>query len=187
MVLPPGDLRRDPDGIASHQIDQFLFFTGSRTAEIVASDTANRAMPDVPAFEDVGEILLRSDRASGYVRVDWFTPDGLPTWGDGRLFLSGTEGTIELRKYVDVGGRPGADHLFLTDANGIVHIDASTEPLTYFDKFLADVRDRSATAMPDGHALTVSRLAITAQALAHGARCPTAAGEDQTDETAFRS
>ncbi len=154
--------------IASHQIDQFLFFTGAGHARIVAASTANRNLPDVPGFQDYGDILLDSSEARGFIRVDWFTPDGLPTWGDGRLFLTGTEGTIELRKYVDVAGRPGADHLFLTDHKGTRHIDASHEPLTYFTRFLADVRDRSASAMPPGHALNVTRLAIQAQRMADG-------------------
>lgn len=149
--------------IASHQIDQFLFFTGSADAEIVAAATANRTLSDVPAFEDFGEILLRSDKASGFIRVDWLTPDGLPTWGDGRLFLLGTEGYIELRKYVDIGGRQGTDHLFISNRDGTCHIDASSEPLTYFRRFQDDVRYRTATAMPDGHALNVMRLAIEAQ------------------------
>jgi predicted dehydrogenase len=152
--------------IASHQIDQFLFFTGSADAEIVAAATANRSLRDVPAFEDFGEILLRSESASGFIRVDWFTPDGLPTWGDGRLFLLGTEGYIELRKYLDIDGRPGTDHLFISNRDGTRHIDASTAPLTYFRRFQDDVRDRTATAMPDGHALKVTRLAIEAQARA---------------------
>ena len=152
--------------VASHQIDQFLFLTGSSDAEIVASAVGNYAMPDVPWFQDFGEILLRSDRANGYIRVDWYTPDGLPTWGDGRLFLLGTEGFIEVRKYVDVAGRAGTDHVFLSDRSGTKHIDASGEPLTYFRKFLADVRDRTETAMPQAHVFTVSRLALEAQAKA---------------------
>jgi predicted dehydrogenase len=149
--------------IASHQIDQFLFFTGSPDAEIVASATANHAMPDVPSFEDYGEILLRGANAAGFIRVDWFTPDGLTTWGDGRLVLLGTRGYIELRKYIDLAGRSGKDHAFLCNGEGARHIDASSEPLTYFRNFLQDVQDRTATAMPEGHALTVMRLAITAQ------------------------
>ncbi len=150
--------------IASHQIDQFLHFTGSADAEIVSSAVANHAVADVPAFEDYGEVLLRSPSASGFVRVDWYTPDGLPTWGDGRLFLLGTEGWIELRKYVDVAGRPGTDHLFLCDRHGTRHVDASGETLGYFRRFLDDVGARTATAMPEGHALRVTRLAIAAQA-----------------------
>jgi predicted dehydrogenase len=152
--------------IASHQIDQFLHFTGKADAEIVASSVANYALPDVPAFEDFGEILLCADNASGFIRVDWYTPDGLSTWGDGRLFLLGTEGYIELRKYIDIDGRPGTDHLFLGNGEGARHIDASREQLTYFARFQDDVRDRTASAMPEGHALTVTKLAIAAQSSA---------------------
>ena len=85
--------------IGSHQIDQFLFFTGSRNVEIVSASSANYANPAHPDFEDFGEIVLKSDTARGYIRVDWFTPDALPTWGDGRLFLLGTEGSIELQAH----------------------------------------------------------------------------------------
>lgn len=152
--------------IASHQIDQFLFFTGSRDAEVVTSSVANYAMPDVPAFQDFGEILLRSDKATAYIRNDWFTPDGLSTWGDGRLFLLGTEGYIEARKYVDIAGRPGTDHVYVADKAGTRHIDGSKEPLTYFRNFLADVRDRTHTAMPQEHVFTVTRIALDAQAAA---------------------
>jgi predicted dehydrogenase len=154
--------------IGSHQIDQFLHFTGATDARILAAATANRALTDLPAFRDYGDILLQGGGARGFIRVDWFTPDGLPTWGDGRLFLTGTEGTIELRKYVDPAGRPGADHLFLCDRHGTRHLDCSTEPLSYFPRFLADVCDRTDTAMPRGHALRVTRLAIEAQTLADG-------------------
>jgi predicted dehydrogenase len=91
--------------IASHQADQFLLFTGSTRAEVVAAHVGNYANADQPEFEDFGEVMWRGNGGSGYVRVDWHTPDGLPTWGDGRLTILGTEGYIELRKYVDIAGR----------------------------------------------------------------------------------
>ncbi|TCR70087.1 Gfo/Idh/MocA family oxidoreductase [Bosea sp. BK604] len=150
--------------IASHQIDQFLHFTGSNDAEIVTSSVGHFGDPDFPDFEDFGEVLLRSDRANGYIRVDWFTADGLPTWGDGRLTILGTKGTIELRKYVDIAGRPGTDHVFLVDGSGTRHIDASKEPLTYFRNLVADIADRTETAMAQQHVFTVCRLALEAQA-----------------------
>ena len=152
--------------IASHQIEQFLFYTGSTDAEIVTSTIRKFGSADFPAFEDFGEVLLRSDRASGYMRVDWFTPDGLPTWGDGRFTILGTDGYIELRKYLDIEGRPGTDHLFMADHKGTRHIDCSNEPISYFRRFIADVRDRSETAMPQAHVFTVCRLALAAQAKA---------------------
>ncbi|MBV8837564.1 MAG: Gfo/Idh/MocA family oxidoreductase [Alphaproteobacteria bacterium] len=152
--------------IASHQIEQFLFYSGSRDAEIVTSTVGKFGTAEFPAFEDFGEILLRSTNASGYVRVDWFTPDGLPTWGDGRFTILGTDGYIELRKYLDIEGRSGTDHLFMADHKGTRHIDCSKEPVGYFRRFIADVRDRSETAMPQRHVFTVCRLALAAQAKA---------------------
>ena len=149
--------------IASHQIDQFLHFTSSTDAQIVASGVGHFGADDLPGFEDFGEVLLRSDRAGGYIRCDWFTADGLPTWGDGRLTLLGTEDTIELRKYLDIAGRPGADHVFLVDKNGARHIDASAEKLTYFRDLVADIGARSETAMRQSHVFTVCRLALEAQ------------------------
>src|ERR687883_308105 len=112
--------------IGSHQADQFLFFTGSTSAEVVASQVANFAHPDYPELEDFGDMLLRGDGGRGYIRVDWFTPDGLGTWGDGRLTILGTDGYIELRKYIDLAGRSGGDHLFLVDKQQTRYIDCSS-------------------------------------------------------------
>jgi predicted dehydrogenase len=149
--------------VGSHQIDQFLHFTGSQDAEIVTSSVG--AFGGSP-HQNFGEIVLRNGGTSGYIRVDWFTPDGLPTWGDGRLIILGTEGYIELRKYVDVAGRPGTDHLFIVDKKGVEYIDCSREPLTYFAAFVRDVADRTETAMTQRHVFTVTRLALEAQARA---------------------
>ena len=152
--------------IASHQIDQFLAFTGASDARIVLARAGNVAHPADPGFEDFGEIVLAHGSASGYIRVDWFTPDGLSTWGDGRLFITGTTGSIELRKYVDIAGRPGKDHLFLVDAKGARHIDCSDASLPYYENLRRDVADRTQTAMPQEHCFTVCELALKAQAAA---------------------
>ena len=149
--------------IASHQIDQFLFYTGSSTGEIVASTVGNYGNPQRPGLQDFGQVMLKSDRATGYIRVDWFTPDALPTWGDGRLTILGTDGYIELRKYVDIAGREGKDHLFLVNGDKVEHIDCSGQELSYFRNFIADVENRTETAMPQEHVFEVTRLAIEAQ------------------------
>ena len=154
--------------IASHQIDQFLFFIGAKDAQITLASVANIAHPDDPGLQDFGEIALSAPEGRGYIRVDWFTPDALPTWGDGRLTILGTEGYIELRKYVDVGGRPGTDHLVLVNGDRCEMIDASDAGLPYFARIIADIRDRTETAMPQEHAFTVMRLALQAQAMAEG-------------------
>jgi predicted dehydrogenase len=152
--------------IASHQVDQFLFFTGSKSAEVVAAEVGNYNHPEYPELEDFGEMLLRSDVSSGYIRVDWFTPDGLPTWGDGRLFLLGTDGYIEIRKYCDIGGRPGGDHLFLVDRQGVHTIDCARVELPDGPLLVQDVLNRTETAMSQAHCFLASEVAIRAQAAA---------------------
>jgi predicted dehydrogenase len=152
--------------IGSHQIDQFLHFTGSEDAEITASAVANYANPNDPEFEDFGEILLRGDRGNGYIRVDWYTPDGLPTWGDGRCTILGTEGYIELRKYVDIASRDGTDHLFLVDRKATRRVDCRDAPLPYYERLVTDVHERTETAMAQAYCFKVCELALEAQARA---------------------
>lgn len=152
--------------LACHQIDQFLWLTGSHEAEIVSSAGGNFANPDTPGLEDFGELILRSDHASGYARVDWLTPEGLGVWGDSRLTILGTRGFIELRKNIDVLGRSGANHLFITDANSSRHMDCENEPITYFRQVIDDILNGTWTAIPLAHCFEVSRLALEAQRMA---------------------
>jgi predicted dehydrogenase len=152
--------------IASHQMDQFLYFTGSNQAEVAFSQIANYKYPQYPELEDFGEAMLRGNGGSGYVRVDWFTPDGLSVWGDGRLTILGTEGYIELRKYIDIEGRAGANHLFLADHHGTQYIDCSQVDLPYGRQLLADIVDRTETAVPQAHTFLASELALKAEAQA---------------------
>ncbi len=152
--------------IASHQCEQFLFFTGAEQAEVLSAHVANHALPDLPAFQDTGDLHLRAGAVTGYIRVDWHTPEALPVWGDGRLTLLGTEGTIELRKYLDPAGRPGGDHLFLENRDGVRHIDCGATPLPFGRLYAADLRDRTETAIPQHRVFLATELALTAQALA---------------------
>lgn len=152
--------------IASHQIDQFLFFTGSTDATITHAAADNVGNPDTPGLQDFGEVALQSGQARAYIRCDWFTPDALPNWGDGRLTILGTEGYIELRKYVDVAGADGIDHLFLVNGTRCEKIDCADAGLPYFDRLSADIRDRTETAVAQSHTFKVMDLAIRAQMLA---------------------
>jgi len=149
--------------IASHQFDQFLFFTGSTKAEIVASQVGNVNHPDHPGIEDFGDVMLRGDGGSGYIRVDWFTPDGLSTWGDGRLTVLGTEGFIEVRKNVDIGGRAGDNHVFLVDQKETRYIDCADVTLPYGERLVDDILNRTETAMPQAHTFLAQELALIAQ------------------------
>jgi predicted dehydrogenase len=149
--------------IASHQFDQFLFFTDSTSAEVVASQVGNLNHPQYPGLEDFGDAMLRGNGGMGYIRVDWFTPDGLSTWGDGRLTILGTEGFIEIRKNCDLGGRSGGNHLFLVDQKETRYFDCKNEPLPYGEQLVNDVMNRTETAMPQAHCFLATELALKAQ------------------------
>lgn len=149
--------------IGSHQADQFLFFTNSTKAEVVAAQVGNVHYPQYPEFEDFGDVMLRGDGGTGYIRVDWFTPDGLSTWGDGRLTILGTDGYMELRKYVDIAGKPGGNHLFLTDQKETRYFDCSKEPTPYGIQLVNDIINRTQTAMSQEHCFLATELALRAQ------------------------
>lgn len=149
--------------IGSHQFDQFLFFTNSDKAEIIASQIGNVAHPQYPAFEDFGDITLRGNGGAGYIRVDWFTPDGLKTWGDGRLTILGTKGYIEVRKNIDIAGRPGGSHLFLVNGKDTEYIDCSNVELPYGTQLVDDIINRTETAMTQHHCFLATELALKAQ------------------------
>jgi predicted dehydrogenase len=156
--------------IASHQVDQFLAFTGSTRAEVVSAHVGHLATPEHPGFQDYGEMTLRGDGGMGHIRVDWFTPDGLGTWGDGRLIVLGTEGYLEIRKNIDPAGRPGGNHLILVDRSEIRHWDCAQEPLPFGSQFLRDVEERTETAMSQAHCFLAMELALQAQEKATACR-----------------
>ena len=149
--------------IGSHQFDQFLYFTGSTKADIVSSQVGNVAHPQYPLFEDFGDVTMHGNGGTGYVRVDWFTPDGLSSWGDGRLTILGTEGFIEIRKNVDIGGRAGANHLFIVNGKDTQYIDCNNVNLPYGEQLVNDVLNRTETAMTQEHCFLATELALKAQ------------------------
>jgi predicted dehydrogenase len=149
--------------IGSHQVDQFLFYTGSKEAVIAESQVANVRHPDRPRFQDFGDMVLRGDRGLGYVRLDWFTPDGLGTWGDGRLFILGTDGYIEIRKYTDVAVKPQGNNLFIVDAKQARYIDCNNMPLPFGPEFVADIVNRTHVAQDQVQCLLAAELVIKAQ------------------------
>jgi predicted dehydrogenase len=149
--------------IASHQFDQFLYFTGSTQAEVISSQVGNVHYPNYPLFEDFGDATMRGNNGTGYIRVDWFTPDGLNTWGDGRLTILGTEGFIEIRKNTDIGGRDGGSHLFLVDNKETRYVDCTNVELPYGEQLINDILNRTETAMTQDHCFLATELALKAQ------------------------
>jgi len=149
--------------IGSHQVDQFLFYTGSTQAEVVESQVANVRHPDRPHFQDFGDMVLRGDRGFGYVRLDWFTPYGVGTWGDGRLFILGTDGYMEVRKYTDIAVSRQGNNLIVVDNKQARLIDCNAMPLPFGPQFVADIVNRTHLAQNLDEALLAAELVITAQ------------------------
>ncbi|WP_167618673.1 Gfo/Idh/MocA family protein [Maribellus sediminis] len=152
--------------IGSHQCDQFLFYTNSKEAEVNFSQIGNFNTSDYPNYQDFGDMSVRSPHATGYIRIDWFTPEGLPTWGDGRVFILGTEGYIEMRKYVDIAGREGGDHLFLVNKKEVQYMNCANVYLPYGEQLVNDVVNRTETAMSQAHCFLATELALKAQKMA---------------------
>lgn len=155
--------------IGSHQCEQFLYFTGAADARLNFSAVANFGNPTYPELEDFGEASFTADNgASGYFRCDWFTPDGLRTWGDGRTVLLGTEGYIEMRKYIDVATEDtSGNHLYLVDKKGEYHIPCEGKAgYPFFGQLLLDCLHRTETAMTQAHAFKAAELCLKAQAAA---------------------
>lgn len=150
--------------IGCHQIEQILHFSGAGDATVLNSRIANYHHTDRRHFEDFGDALLQCDNgASGYFKVDWFTPDGLNAWGDGRTFIVGTEGNIELRKYVDIAQSNSGDHVYLVNRKGEYHFDASNYGYPFFGKFIRDCLDNTENAMKQEYVFRIMELAIKAE------------------------
>ncbi|HET9487004.1 MAG TPA: Gfo/Idh/MocA family oxidoreductase [Chryseosolibacter sp.] len=149
--------------IGSHQCEQFLYFTGSKKAEVLCSQVGNVNNSQYQGLEDFGDATLRGDGGSGYFRVDWFTPEGLKTWGDGRLTILGTEGYMELRKNIDIGGREGDNHLFLVNNKETRYIDCAEVNLPYGPALVQDILNRTETAMTQEHCFLATEIALKAE------------------------
>ena len=153
--------------IGSHQADQFLYYTQSTRARVVAAQVGNIHYPQYPKFEDFGDMMMSGNGGTGYVRVDWYTPDGLSTWGDGRLFILGTEGYIELRKYINVASNlTGGNHLYIVDRKQARYIDCKDVELPFGPQFVADIVNRTEDAQDQEQALLAAELVLKAQKVA---------------------
>lgn len=151
--------------IGSHQIEQILFYTGATDGEVVHSKIANYHHKQYPEFEDFGDAtIVTNTGATGYFRVDWFTPDGLSTWGDGRTVILGTDGYIELRKYVDIARQKGGEHVYLVNSEGehYIHVGGKVG-YPYFGQLILDCLNRTENAMTQEHAFKAAELSVIAQ------------------------
>lgn len=151
--------------IGSHQFEQYLTYSGATDATVTQAAVGNFANPDKPELEDFGEASLLGDNGtSNYIRVDWFTPNGLSTWGDGRTVILGTKGYIELRKYVDVARDKTSDNVYIVDDTGERHINVAGQVgFRFFGQLILDCLNRTEKAMTQAHAFKAAELCLRAQ------------------------
>jgi predicted dehydrogenase len=167
---PPWFFERERYGgilcdLGSHQVEQFLWFTGNTDARVVGSQVANYAHKDLAGVEDFGDCnLVGGNGATGYFRVDWFTPDGLSGWGDGRTFILGTLGYMELRKYLNVATGDGGNHIYLVDTHGEHHLAVSGQVgYPFFGELILDCLERTERAMTQAHTFKAAELCVVAE------------------------
>ncbi len=151
--------------IGSHQIEQFLYFSGAKDATVLHSKVGNFNNPQYPEFEDFGDATLLGDNgATNYFRVDWYTPNGLGSWGDGRLFILGTKGYIELRKYINVGIDLRSDNVyFVTDEKEYFVNVSGKVGFPFFGEMILDCLNNTENSMTSEHIFKASKLCIEAQ------------------------
>lgn len=154
--------------IGSHQVEQFLTYSGAKSAEVVHARVANLRNSKTPGLEDFGEFnIVASNGASFYARVDWFTPEGSPVWGDGRSFIMGTNGTLEVRKYLDPGRSAPASLILKTDSEKIEVLDCESRVgYPFFGQMILDVLNSSEVAMTQEHIFLAADLSMRAQLMA---------------------
>jgi len=176
-IRPPWFFAREKNGgilcdIGSHQIEQFLYYSGAKDAEIMSANIENYKHPQFPGVDDFGDCTIKGDNgAMGYFRVDWLTPDGLSTWGDGRTFILGTDGYIELRKNLDVTKSQKGDHMFMVNHEGEHYLDvAGTTGYPYFGELILDCLNRTENAMTQEHTFKAAELCVRAQIIAEKAK-----------------
>jgi predicted dehydrogenase len=151
--------------LGSHQIEQFLTYCGADSAKVLHSAVANYANQDKEHFYDFGEgTLLADNGATCWFRVDWFTPDGMGAWGDGRVFIMGTKGSIEIRKYIDPGVSAEGDHVIWVDGKG-EHKEQVTGEMgfVFFGQLIRDCLERTERAITQKHTFESMRVTIEAQ------------------------
>jgi predicted dehydrogenase len=135
--------------IASHQMAQFCYWTGQDPIPQF-SRVGNLYHPEKPEFQDFGDASFSgSGGTTGYLRVDWFTPKGLPSWGDVKQQLITTNAYVEHRKNLDIGDPEYKKKLIVTREDKETEIiDLGGRKAPFFERLTKDVEEGTDKAIP---------------------------------------
>jgi predicted dehydrogenase len=154
--------------IGSHQFEQFLYYGNTTGGNVNFARVENFNNPDRPELDDFGEASLTLDNGiSCYCRIDWFTPNASRAWGDGRLLALGTDGYIEVRKYLDIGRADNPPSVFLVNNEEEREITfEGAQHFPFFGELILDCLNRTENAMTQEHVFKSAELSLLAQQIA---------------------
>ncbi len=167
--------RKDTGGIitdiGSHQLYQFLEFSGAHDATVSSARVANyfaKNYADEKEFDDFGDLTIIGDNGvTGYVRIDWNSPKGINTWGDVRAIIQGSKGYIELRKNCDIGKPKVASTVYVCTNDGVfTESVAGKVGLPFCSDMINDCRKGTETATTAHKTFRAIELAMEAQEMA---------------------
>jgi predicted dehydrogenase len=161
--------------IGSHQFDQFLAYAGATDGAVNFARVENFANHDTPGLEDFGEASMTlNNGVSCYCRLDWMNPKGHRSWGDGRTFVLGTDGYIEVRKNNDITREPVESQvIYLVDHEAEKRIPCHGQiGFPFYGQLILDCLHRTEHAMTQEHCFKAAELSMQAQAWADRARAP---------------
>lgn len=163
---PPWQFKKQLSGgilneLGIHVLDSFCFLTG-QAIKSGRARVGNVANPDEPEFEDFGDFTFQGVAgAAGYARVDWLTPETLPSFGDLRCMVVGTEGFIEIRKKIDLAvdnNRYTGDQLLMCSKNREPErVDCRHIPITFHEQLVRDVAQGLNRCIPHAHVFRLMR------------------------------
>ncbi|MEF3304942.1 Gfo/Idh/MocA family protein [Paenibacillus sp. GYB003] len=149
-----------------HDFDLLRWLTGQEI-ESIHSLLAKHTAPEHPTFFDTAgaQVLMRGGTMA-QLYTDWHTPDKSWTWGDGRIFVTGTAGCAELRLSGDPSTVANEELYFqITHEEPFVRIVPEAVPVSITADFLGRIEGKP-SILTHRDILEASRAAVHADASA---------------------
>lgn len=127
-----------------HDFDLLRWLTGDEIRGFDGMVTKNM-LPEYPTFYDAAAVqVLLKDNTIAQLYADWHTPEASKTYGDGRIFVVGTEGYAELRLSGDPLITDETLMLFVTHEKEYERVELDTLQATISEDFLQRIEGKQA-------------------------------------------
>lgn len=119
-----------------HDFDLLRWLTG-KEIESFGGFVGKTILPEKPSFYNSATVqLLMEGSIACQLYADWHTPVGSWTWGDGRIFVTGTESFVELRLHGDPSVGPDPVVIRSTNGNSVEMLTAMQAPCSITEDFM---------------------------------------------------